>query len=192
MYDGHCDLSRKRRIRAFTVQIDSLLQDECYEVIITTFSGLYRYRTGDIIKIVRFVGEMPVFEIMGRNQTINIAGEKLSAELVENTIVSWAERYRVNFSDFAVGAEYTVPAGYWLFVETVGELPCGACAAVDNMLAETSEDYMEIRKLGMLEELRVKRCVSGSIAKLFGEGHSKHHTFLKEWQTDTLLKANDE
>lgn len=60
------------------------------------------------------------------------------------------------------------------------------------MLIEASGDYMEIRKLGMLEELKVKRCVSGSIAKVFGEGHSKHRTFLKEWQTKALLNANDE
>lgn len=174
------------------VQMDMLLPGECYEVILTTFGGLYRYRTGDIIKIVRFVGETPVFEILGRKQTINIAGEKLSAELVEDTLVSWAKRYRVNFSDFAVGAEHTVPGRYWLFAETAGGLPCGAGAAVDKMLAEASEDYMEIRGLGMLKELRVKRCASGSIAKLFGEGHAKHRTFLKEWQTNALLNANEE
>lgn len=174
------------------VQMDKLLSGECYELVITTFGGLYRYRTGDIIKIVRFVGETPVFEILGRKQTINIAGEKLNAELVEETLVSWAERFRVNFSDFALGAEHTVPGRYWLFVEMVGELPCGAGAAVDKMLAEASEDYMEIRRLGMLGELRIKRCGSGSIAKVFGDGHSKHRTFLKEWQTDALLNANDE
>lgn len=174
------------------VQMDGLLSGECYEIVLTTFGGLYRYRTGDIIKIVRFVGETPVFEILGRKQTINIAGEKLSAELVENTLVSWAERYRVNFTDFALGAEHTVPGRYWLFIETVGELPRGAGAAVDKMLIEASGDYMEIRKLGMLEELRVKKCGSGSIAKVFGEGHGKHRTFLKEWQTKALLNENEE
>lgn len=174
------------------VQMDKLLPGECYEIVLTTFGGLYRYRTGDIIRIVRFVGETPMFKILGRKQTINIAGEKLNAELVEDTLVSWAERFRVNFSDFAVGAEHTVPGRYWLFIETAGELPRGAGAAVDKMLIEASGDYMEIRKLGMLEELKVKRCGSGSIAKVFGEGHSKHRTFLKEWQTKALLNANDE
>lgn len=174
------------------VQMDGLILGECYEVVITTFSGLYRYRTGDIIKIVRFVGETPVFEVLGRKQTINIAGEKLSAELVEETLVSWAEKNRVIFSDLAVGAEHTVPGRYWLFAETSSELPRGAGASVDKMLTEASEDYMEIRKLGMLEELKVKRCVCGSIAKLFGEGQNKHRTFLMEWQTNALLNANDD
>lgn len=173
------------------VQMDGLLPGECYEVVLTTFGGLYRYRTGDMIKILRFVGETPVFEVLGRKLTINIAGEKLSAELVEDTIASWAERYRVNFSDFALGAEHTVPGRYWLFVETADELPPSAGAAVDKMLAKGSEDYMEIRELGMLGELSVKRCGSGSIARVFGEGHGKHRTFLKEWQTNALLNAND-
>lgn len=174
------------------VQMDMLLPGECYEVVLTTFGGLYRYRTRDIIKIVRFVGETPVFEILGRKQTINIAGEKLSTELVENTFASWAEKYWVNFSDFALGAEHSVPGRYWLFIETSDKLPCDAGTAVDKMLADASEDYMDIRRLGMLGELRVKRCSSGSIAKVFGEGHSKHRTFLKEWQTNALLNANDE
>lgn len=111
---------------------------------------------------------------------------------MENTLASWGERYRVNFSDFALGAEHTVPGRYWLFIETADELPCGAGAAVDEMLAEASPDYMDVRRLGMLGELRVKRCGSGSIAKVSGEGHSKHRTFLKEWQTNALLNAKDE
>lgn len=174
------------------VQMDGLLPGESYEIVLTTFGGLYRYRTGDIIKIVRFVGETPVFEILGRKQTVNIAGEKLSAELVEKTFASWAESCRLNYSDFALGAEHAVPGRYWLFVETVGELPDGAGTTVDKMLAEASEDYMDVRRLGMLKELKVKRCGSGSIAKVFGEGHGKHRTFLKEWQTNALLNANDE
>lgn len=173
------------------VPMDGLVPGQCYEVVLTTFSGLYRYRTGDRIKILRFVGETPVFEILGRRQTVNIAGEKLSAELVEETVALWAERDRVHLSDFALGAEHTVPDRYWLFVETDGEIPPGAGAAVDRMLAKSSEDYMEIRSLGMLGELRVKRCGSGSIAGVFGEGHGKHRTFLKEWQTDALLNAKD-
>jgi len=39
---------------------------EMYEMVYTSQMGLYRYRTGDIVKIVDFFGQSPVYEFQFR------------------------------------------------------------------------------------------------------------------------------
>ncbi len=184
-------------------QMSDLAYGACYEPVITTFSGLYRYRTGDRIRICGYEGQAPVFEVAGRKQTMNIAGEKLGEQLVQRAVADWAEKLGISLSDFAVGTEQTVPARYLVFVEKTSELskagsklqkegvPTGkalpAADALDQILQQMSEDYRDVRTLGMLQRLRIIFCPTGYIAQAAaGEGHRKHHAFLKEAQTERL------
>ena len=172
-------------------QMSGLLPGICYEPVITTFSGLYRYRTGDLIRMCRYEGQTPVFEVVGRKQTMNIAGEKLGEQMMQAAIAGWAKRLRITMPDFAVGAGRTVPGRYLVFVETAenqtGETE-DAASELDGILQEMSGDYRDIRMLGMLREVKVIFCRPGCIAEAAaGEGHRKHHTFLKKEQTEKLL-----
>ena len=38
----------------------------CYEMVLTTMNGLYRYRLGDVIKVVDFYYDTPVYEFSYR------------------------------------------------------------------------------------------------------------------------------
>ena len=42
-------------------------RDEMYEMVYTSQTGLYRYRTGDIVKIVDFFRQTPVYEFQYRS-----------------------------------------------------------------------------------------------------------------------------
>lgn len=202
-------------------QMSELVPGLCYEPVITTFSGLYRYRTGDMIRMCRYEGQAPVFEVVGRKQTMNIAGEKLREQLVRTAVAGWAKKVGIELSDFAVGIEQTVPGRYLVFVEivkgTINDIdmmqeiwddgllaadaltgrrrnemlriiPENADTELDRIWQEMSVDYRDIRTLGMLRELKVIFCCPGHIAKAAtGAGHRKHHTFLKEMQTERLL-----
>lgn len=163
-----------------------------YEPVITTFGGLYRYRTGDMIKILDVSKYGPLFEVHGRKQTMNIAGEKLNVQLVENILTAWANERHIVLSDFAVGVEQSLPSRYWVFLETMGDVPADSGSVLDGMFGQASADYTDIRRQEMLRELSVRVCPSGSINKVFGEGHSKHHTFLKETQTNALLRMDND
>lgn len=163
-----------------------------YEPVITTFGGLYRYRTGDMIKILDVSRYGSLFEVHGRKQTMNIAGEKLNVQLVENILTAWANERHIVLSDFAVGVEQSLPSRYWVFLETMGDVPADSGSVLDGMFGQASADYTDIRRQEMLRELSVRVCPSGSINKVFGEGHSKHHTFLKETQTNALLRMNND
>ena len=58
-----------------------------YELVVTTWAGLYRYNMKDIIRVDGFVGNTPKIEFMRKSgDLLNIAGEKLPAIRVDNTI----------------------------------------------------------------------------------------------------------
>ena len=46
--------------------MDEVEREEMYELVITTSSGFFRYRFGDVIKVVDFYNSCPVVEFMYR------------------------------------------------------------------------------------------------------------------------------
>lgn len=64
--------------------INELKQNESYEVIVTNGSGLYRYATKDVVKVVGQFKALPILEFQGRLRTYDLVGEKLSeTQIVE-------------------------------------------------------------------------------------------------------------
>lgn len=64
------------------------LEDQkCYELVITTWAGLYRYNMKDVVKVQGFTGNTPniVFQYKS-NDVLNIANEKVPASQVNDVI----------------------------------------------------------------------------------------------------------
>lgn len=56
-----------------------IAEGECYEPVVTTGGGLYRYRTGDCVRVTGFIGAAPVLEFQSRlGNTSSMTGEKLT------------------------------------------------------------------------------------------------------------------
>merc|ERR1711871_303818 len=65
-----------------------------YELVATTKCGLYRYRMGDVIKVVGFHGKAPLVEVCYRQgQLLNVRGEKMPEDTLyrclRETIDDW-------------------------------------------------------------------------------------------------------
>ncbi|CAF0934345.1 unnamed protein product [Didymodactylos carnosus] len=62
--------------------------NKLYEVVITNYNGLYRYRMGDIIKIIDYRnGNLPVFELVYRRSSIlNHFGEHVTEQQIISTL----------------------------------------------------------------------------------------------------------
>ncbi len=70
-----------------TLQIKDLQVGEYYEVVISTNSGLYRYRLGDVIQVTEFREATPVFRFSYRRGTVlNMVGEKTTEEHVRTAV----------------------------------------------------------------------------------------------------------
>ena len=57
--------------------IGNLDNNSIFELVITTSGGLYRYKTGDLIRTVNTHHQTPTYQFIGRNKTSDLVGEKL-------------------------------------------------------------------------------------------------------------------
>ncbi|KAI3966693.1 hypothetical protein MKW92_019212 [Papaver armeniacum] len=58
-----------------------------YELVITTYAGLYRYRVGDVLRVAGFKNNAPQFKYMGRNNKIpSIATERIDEVELQNAV----------------------------------------------------------------------------------------------------------
>ncbi|CAH1267721.1 GHDC [Branchiostoma lanceolatum] len=99
-----------------------------YELVITNAGGLYRYRFGDVVKVVGFYHKCPVIQFMYRQgQMLNVRGEKTSEDMfyqaLKSAKTSWADT-GVHVVDYCCAESVLVQEGqadplphYVLFLE---------------------------------------------------------------------------
>lgn len=140
--------------KVYTMQ--EVKENQQYELLITNRSGLYRYRQGDLVRIKGFRHGVPVLEILGRiHQVLNVAGEKMSASLLEAAVLRFSEEQGMICNDYAVAVRDSgFPMGYLIYIEpekgpmreSVNEM----CHTFDRVLREVNSDYDDLRNLEKL------------------------------------------
>lgn len=129
-----------------------------YQLITTTFSGVYRYKTGDLVKIVGFTGQSPNIQICGRIEHIlNIDGEKTSEEIINATAQQLITQYGINLSTYYVGIDHsTIPSRYVLFLEALknNDLDFHQIASIFDLLLQNNNwDYADLRSKHLIGNL---------------------------------------
>ncbi|MCD8249238.1 MAG: GH3 auxin-responsive promoter family protein [Lachnospiraceae bacterium] len=139
--------------------ISELTIGEEYELLVTNFSGLYRYRLGDVVRVTGFCGESPVLTVCYRkNQALNVAGEKLDMGTAAQAVEEFSARSGLRVCEYSFCDDKAVlPGRYQCFLETVGDGTAAATrevsdydALLDEILCGLSDDYRDLRELGMI------------------------------------------
>lgn len=149
-----------------------------YEVVITTFDGLVRYRLHDIVKVVRFQGQTPIVEFIERcGQVIDVVGEKTAEHQVVEAIAAAGEPIDEPLVDYLVAPDTEpTPACYVLAIEEwQGERDDNGRAReflqrVDAGLRDVAPDYDEERRLGTLGPMTLVLLRRGAFARLREKG----------------------
>ncbi|XP_078171526.1 putative indole-3-acetic acid-amido synthetase GH3.1 [Carex rostrata] len=113
-----------------------------YELVVTTYAGLYRYRVGDVLRVVGFHNKAPEFKFVRRkNVALSIDSDKTDETELHNAV----EHAVHNLEPFgACLAEYTsyadastIPGHYVLFweLQTNKTTPVPPCVFEDCCLA---------------------------------------------------------
>lgn len=178
-----------------------------YELVVTTFAGLYRYRIGDVLQVAGFYNRAPQFRfICRRNVVLSIDLDKTNEEDLHRSI-TLAKKKLLESDNNEYLAEYTsyadtssVPGHYVIFWEIQGlqhdddhrqhlkpKLMEECCIAVEEEL-----DYIyrqcrtKERSIGPLEIRVVKQ---GTFEKLMDLVISQGGSF-NQYKTPRCVKAN--
>lgn len=170
-----------------------------YEIVITNFSGLYRYRIGDVVKVRGFFGESPVIEFLFRkNQMLNIAGEKTGSLQVEQAIRELKEDYGLPVAEYCV-AELAdrYPARYGCVISCVSPFPDAQEELLsdwlDTALKKRSVDYEDIRDLGFLDKPEILLLQPEDFhlflkENAISQGHNKPHHIANAFKKEVWKK----
>lgn len=99
-----------------TLCLDELKVGGKYEIVITNYAGLYRYRIGDVIRVVDFYNNCPEVEFLYRkNQVLNMVSEKTNEEHLTNSIRSTIRKLNLNLVDYTTMPDNSITPGRYIF-----------------------------------------------------------------------------
>jgi hypothetical protein len=134
--------------------VQDLCEGECYDVVVTTSGGLWRYRLHDRVRVTGFLGRTPSIQFVGRSGNVSDRfGEKLSEAFV-------GEILRAAFTHYSCSPSFAMLApekrdGIWcyaLFVDV--PLPGNILLRIEAGL-RGNPHYDLCRRLGQLGEVDV-------------------------------------
>jgi hypothetical protein len=89
---------------------------EKYEIVITNYAGLYRYRIGDVIKVVGFYNNCPEVEFLYRkNQMLNMVAEKTNEEHLTDSIENTMKKLNLSLVDYTTMPDNSLTPGRYVF-----------------------------------------------------------------------------
>lgn len=139
------------------------------ELIITNWSGLYRYRTGDLVIIDYYENEMPVIRYINRKKlALNLAGEKTTEKMLDAAIEQLKIKNELKIFECSVWIDYDkLPAGYLLLFELEnGNVDISKLENdFDRIMGTINPDYEDLRKLAEIEFPKVIVLKKGTHAK---------------------------
>ncbi|XP_038058031.1 GH3 domain-containing protein-like [Patiria miniata] len=164
-----------------TLFIDEVEVGKRYELVITSLSGFYRYRMGDVVEVVGFHDNCPVIQVKYRTgELLNLRSEKIDKVVVNNAIqeslTSWPGATLVDWTcaesplmyEDQEGVEYDM--FYLLFVELDPvkdfRLTEEQKSLFDKSLRKQHVFYDNYRQAGTICEARVMIVRPGSFKKL--------------------------
>jgi hypothetical protein len=167
-----------------TISSEQLEIGKSYEIVITTYTGLYRYRIGDVVKVVGFYNNSPEIEFLyRRNQVLNMVSEKTTEEHLTDAIRNTKNRLKLDLIDYTTVADNSItPGRYQFYFEVKGkvtkELVRSIEITLDEELRNCNLAYKRFRSKSGLAMPKVIMLEEGTFNKvkefLFMKGISKN------------------
>ncbi len=147
--------------------LDELEVGKEYEIIVTTQSGLYRYRCGDVIKVVDYLEECPYIQFAYRKgQLLNLAGEKTTEEHMQAAVDKIAAEAGCRILNWTVDSVITAqPCHYLLMLENnEGKDLREYTRYADKVLREINPRYEHFIARGVLGTVKIVNLEPGTNA----------------------------
>lgn len=141
--------------------IDQLEVGKKYELVVSNFSGLYRYRMEDVVQVTGMHNNTPTIEFLyRRNLGMNLANEKTTTEMVDMAAKQTADEMGNEFVGHSLYADYsTNPPRYCMLAEAVNPVSEEDRQKYIDILDEKfkafNEKYYKYRRWGMINRPEV-------------------------------------
>ena len=137
-----------------TLLPEELERGKDYEIILTNFSGLYRYHTYDVVRVEDFYGRSPMVSFrLRKNLALNLCGEKFDSQTLQHTGTVLSEKLGLRECSFALNTQ-CVPGKYLCFAETDRvpdeKLYRKGQEVLEQVLCQMNPDYKDLRKIQSL------------------------------------------
>jgi len=161
-----------------TVDIEGIAAGDVYELVVTNHAGFYRYRMGDVVRVVDRLGEAPVIEFLYRRGTqFDVTGEKTSEEQVAAAVAQLRERHpELDVEDYTSAVDAAAsPPRYVIYLELVareGSEPIDEATLerwaveFDELLVQANPMVVEFREGGYLGRPRLAIVRPGTFVRL--------------------------
>ncbi len=159
-----------------TWQIDELQVGHRYELVLTTWSGLYRYRLGDIVEVIGRYQRTPLVEFMHRRGALlNICGEKTTERGAYTALLRATGMAGLQLSDFTTRIDTdALPQRYVFYLELgASEQPADVPTLVgkladliDSGLGQSNSLYELARKSQRIGAAEARLVRSGTFRRL--------------------------
>ncbi len=160
-----------------TVDMEGVEAGQVYELVVTNHAGFYRYRLGDVVRVVGRHGQAPIIEFLYRRGTqFDVTGEKTTEEHVAAAVTALRDRFpEVAIEDYTTAADTaSSPPRYVLYLELEpGDRPPVGAAEVERWAADFDEllnaanpAVVEYRRGGFLGRPRLTVVEAGTFARL--------------------------
>lgn len=127
-----------------------------YEIVVTNFSGLYRYRIMDVIRVTGMYNNTPKVKFLYRsNMGVNIANEKTTTDMLDFAAHELEKKFNLKFDGYSFNANTdSNPPVYQFLCETDNEDIRNNSAEteilLDKTLRDANEKYFKYRRWGMI------------------------------------------
>ncbi len=107
------DAVHPRCLRSHEVEVD-----QEYFLALTNAAGLYRYRIGDMVRVVGFCGEAPIIEFLGKGSHVSsLSGEKLTERQITDAVSEVVERTAIEIRNYVAAPCFADPPFYRIHIE---------------------------------------------------------------------------
>ncbi|RWR90963.1 GH3 auxin-responsive promoter [Cinnamomum micranthum f. kanehirae] len=176
--------------------VDVKLGEE-YELVVTTYAGLYRYRVGDVLRVAGFKNKAPQFNFICRkNVVLSIDSDKTDEVELQNAVknaVNHLEPFDISLIEYTSYADTSsIPGHYVLY----WELRLGATAIPPSVFEDcclaVEESLNSVYRQGRVSDksiapLEIKIVETGTFDKLMDYAISRGAS-INQYKTPRCVK----
>ena len=167
-----------------------------YELVVTNFSGLYRYQIEDVVRVTGYFNKTPKVEFLYRNNlAMNVANEKTTTQMVDWAAAKVQEELGISFTGYSFYSDnVSEPVRYVMFAEPESDISKDMIPAIeeclDKWLSESNEKYHKYRRWGMLGAAKVNLLKKNSYAD-YREMLKKQGKVLNQVKPVTVINTEE-